>query len=103
MSTDNAEKGPSTQLSRARGLLAGREWAESGRSIAAVEAVVDYVEELGDPDFDGDEAAAFEMLIDEVGEDDEEFFTALASDDVDYIAGFFDGVRNIFNEWDSKR
>ena len=72
-----------------RGKKAGYAWAESGRSIAAVEAVVDFW--ARPPDCSEEVWAKLEdKMVQEVGDDDE--FEAIQEKDDVYQDGWFDGV-----------
>ena len=72
-----------------RGKKAGYAWAESGRSIAAVEAVVDFW--ARPPDCSEEVWAKLEdKMVQEVGDDDE--FEALHEKDDVYQYGWFAGV-----------
>ena len=72
-----------------RGKKAGYAWAESGRSIAAVEAVVKFatrptqcaVAEVAD---------LLDKMVEEIGDDEE--FEALQDKDDAYIGGWYVGV-----------
>jgi hypothetical protein len=72
-----------------RGKKAGFAWAESGRSIAAVEAVVNFWERPADC---SEEvwAELEDKMVQEIG-DDEEFEALQDKDDV-YIDGWYAGV-----------
>jgi hypothetical protein len=72
-----------------RGNKAGYAWAESGRSIAAVEAVVNFW--ARPPDCSEEVWAKLEdKMVQEVGDDDE--FEALQEKDDVYQDGWFAGV-----------
>ena len=72
-----------------RGKKAGYAWAESGRSIAAVEAVVNFW--ARPPDCSAEVWAKLEdKMVQEVGDDDE--FEAIQEKDDVYQDGWFDGV-----------
>jgi hypothetical protein len=72
-----------------RGKKAGYAWAESGRSIAAVEAVVNFW--ARPPDCSEEVWAKLEdKMVQEVGDDDE--FEAIQEKDDVYQDGWFDGV-----------
>jgi hypothetical protein len=91
--------------SRARGLLAGREWAESGRSIRAVEAVAHYVKAVNRPSFFNNHDRWFATMAREVHRDgqDDEFSAAMSSSDDAYLLGWLQGVCAVVDEWDKKR
>lgn len=85
------------------GRLAGRAWADSGRSIAAVEAVVDVLrnirqrQKLGYAD-DGELGAELYLRMrQEIGDDEE--FLALEHKSDDFHGGFYIGVCEIAKEW----
>ena len=72
-----------------RGKKAGYAWAESGRSIAAVEAVVNFW--ARPPDCSEQVWAELEdKMVQEVGDDDE--IEAIQREDYVYQDGWFDGV-----------
>jgi hypothetical protein len=85
-----------------RGKKAGYAWAESGRSIAAVEAVVLFAIRPSQSavaevvtnemiDADGElEAGLLDKMIEEIGDDEE--FEALQDKDDAYIDGWYAGV-----------
>jgi hypothetical protein len=73
----------------------GRAWAESGRSIAAIEAVYNLC--TRDEDCSGDlEAELMDKMIAEIGDDDE--FDAIDDEDAAYSDAWFDGVCEVFGE-----
>jgi hypothetical protein len=81
-----------------RGVVAGIAWAENGRSIAAVEAVVKW---SGTNATDDKGRDLFELAVAEVG-DDEEFAAFLDQIGASYERGWHAGVRAVFDKWMEK-
>ena len=79
-----------------RGKRAGRAWAESGRSIAAVEAVVSYLDADEEPKDELLAAMLREVYAD--GPDDEfEAMRQMAQNSA-YVVGWYDGVSELYRE-----
>ena len=81
-----------------RGIVAGIRWAENGRSIGAVEAVVKWSGMNATDDRGRD---LFELAVAEVG-DDEEFAAFLDQIGTPYERGWHAGVRAVFDKWMEK-
>jgi hypothetical protein len=86
-----------TKAEYERGKRAGHAWAESGRSIAAVEAVVSYL----DAESENDELLAAMLREVHADGDDDEFEAvrrmAKGSKGA-YAAGWYDGVSELYSE-----
>jgi hypothetical protein len=72
-----------------RGKKAGYAWAESGRSIAAVEAVVKFATRPSECAV-AEVADLLDKMVEEIGDDEE--FEALQDKDDAYIGGWYVGV-----------
>jgi hypothetical protein len=79
-----------------RGKRAGRVWAESGRSIAAVEAVVSYLDADEEPKDELLAAMLREVYAD--GPDDEFEAMRQMTQNSAYVVGWYDGVSELYRE-----
>ena len=83
------------------GKRAGRAWAESGRSIAAVEAAVSYLDADEEPKDELLAAMLREVYAD--GPDDEfEAMRQMAQNSA-YVVGWYDGVLGTIPRTDDRR
>ena len=83
-----------TKAEYERGKRAGHAWAQSGRSIAAVEAVVSYL----DAESENDELLAAMLREVNADGDDDEFEAVQRMAKGAYAAGWYDGVTELYGE-----
>jgi hypothetical protein len=79
------------------GRVAGRAWAESGRSIAAVEAVARSNRRFCWEDEDEEREGSFAVMAEAVGDDEE--FEALNQRSNAYQWAWHGAVQDVFEEW----
>jgi hypothetical protein len=82
------------------GRLAGRAWADSNRSINAVEAVFKFMSRTAGC---SDETELMDAMADIIGDDDEEFHDLGETKSDAYIGAWYRGVCEVAQEWKARR